>query len=1277
MNRFWKHFVCATIVLSCCLPLTAFAQLSHLLINTAHINNGNTALDVATGIDGTVFLANMQDGLRAYNYNGASFTNTAHIDDGGLAFGVAVGADGTVFLANHNDGLRAYSYDGSSFTNTAHIDNGGVANGVAVGADGTIFLANGDDGLRAYTYDGTSFTNTAHIDNGGRALDLTVHFDGTIFLANLDDGLRAYSYDGSSFTNTAHINDGGTAADVALDFNGIIFLANSSDGLRAYSYDGLSFTNTAHIGYPVSDALGVTVSVDGTVFLANLEDGLLAFRYDDSSFTNTAHIDNGGEGYDVAIGPDGTIFLANNFDGLRAYRYLEITHTFIVRNTNDAGSGSLRRAIIDANAIPNIAPNTPDIIRFDIEGPVPHTIQPDSALPDITDAVIIDGTTEPDANCDTWPGTLSVELDGTNAGVGASGLTLNSGASFSTIRGLVINRFDANGILVVESNRSKIDCNFIGIDVTGTVDLGNGNAGVKIANNAYGITVGGIEEGSGNIISGNGAYGVAIIGTPDSDVRENRVLGNRIGTNAAGTAAIPNDEGGVEVEYAKRNQIGGFSDWTRNVISGNGDGGSDVKGIYIANADSNLIHNNYIGTNAAGTAAVGNAAFGIRISASTFTRVFSNVISGNNAGLFIYSSESTVVHSNFIGTDVSGTMAIPNNFGIVTTRGTRASAIGGTFPGQGNLISGNIRSGISMSNATDNIIRANLIGTDITGSAALGNGEEGIVINGGNARFGVSRNNFVGGLSNGAGNIIAFNGGNGIGLSDRAGSSNAISGNSIFNNGLLGIDLGIFDSIGVSANDQGDSDMGVNNFQNYPLLTSAETDGSEITITGTFNSTANTNDFVLEFFANSVCNGDQNGNPQSDDYGEGETFLGFTTVNTDANGNASFSINLTADVAIGTFISATATSPDSSTSEFSQCIEATDGSLHNFLLLSAMDIEISGLQLSAGDMHANDDITFNKGFPGTHTGNLSAVDNIDISSKNTIDGDVNAGGDLDNDGTINGAANGSASVDPIDLPTLDPFTAGTEDVTVDGDDDVTLPPGMNKDVVVERDGTLRLNAGEYFLNELEFGTDTRLIVDVSGGDVIVNIVSDLEFGQRMIISVEGGSTSRFIINSIQTKNIDFGREATVIATIIAPDAKVRAGSYVRFSGSICAKDISFSSGPVIVGHNASLPKVVVNDEADIAELPQAFALAQNYPNPFNPTTNIGFQITNFEFVQLKIYDVSGRLVRTLVNEHRAAGNYTVSWDATNDFGAKVASGIYLYKLQAADFVQVKKMVLLK
>jgi hypothetical protein len=94
-------------------------------------------------------------------------------------------------------------------------------------------------------------------------------------------------------------------------------------------------------------------------------------------------------------------------------------------------------------------------------------------------------------------------------------------------------------------------------------------------------------------------------------------------------------------------------------------------------------------------------------------------------------------------------------------------------------------------------------------------------------------------------------------------------------------------------------------------------------------------------------------------------------------------------------------------------------------------------------------------------------------------------------------------------------------------------------------------------------------------------------------------------------------------------------------------------------------------------LPSAYSLAQNYPNPFNPQTTIAFSIAQRTNVRLAVYDVNGALVRTLANEKRAAGPYTVTWDGRDEHGTTVASGVYFYKLDAGSFTQTKKMVLLK
>lgn len=461
--------------------------------------------------------------------------------------------------------------------------------------------------------------------------------------------------------------------------------------------------------------------------------------------------------------------------------------TFTVINTNDAGPGSLRQAILDANGNPGA-----DTITFNIPGAGPHSIQPTSALPPVTDPVIIDGYTQTGASPNTnGPGlgsnaVLMIELDGTNGGSGRlHGLQIN--AAGSTLRGLVINRFSGNGVMICCSGATGnlVQGNFLGTDVTGSVDLGN-------------------------LVDG------------------------------------------VQIRGAANNTIGGITAEARNVISGN-----DVRGISIQGS---------------------------------------------------VDTTGNLVLGNFIGTDITGTVAVGNSQEGVVLRGTPGNTIGGTLPGARNLISGN-RGGVLIKNipslgvtgASQNLVEGNFIGTDVTGTANLGNGI-GVIIE-------EASDNTIGGTVSGAGNTIAFNH---LGVLVISGTGNAILRNSIFSNRISDVSgLGIgFERQNVTLNDVGDGDTGANNLQNFPVLSSAQSNGG-IVIKGTLNSTLNTV-FRLEFFANGAC--DPSG------HGEGERFLGSTTVATDSSGNVGFTVGFPISGIVGQQITATATDPGNSTSEFSQCI---------------------------------------------------------------------------------------------------------------------------------------------------------------------------------------------------------------------------------------------------------------------------------------------------------------------------------------------------------------------
>ena len=112
---------------------------------------------------------------------------------------------------------------------------------------------------------------------------------------------------------------------------------------------------------------------------------------------------------------------------------------------------------------------------------------------------------------------------------------------------------------------------------------------------------------------------------------------------------------------------------------------------------------------------------------------------------------------------------------------------------------------------------------------------------------------------------------------------------------------------------------------------------------------------------------------------------------------------------------------------------------------------------------------------------------------------------------------------------------------------------------------------------------------------------------------------------------------------------------------------------------AGLSKSAVDFDGDLiqATIPDGYALEQNYPNPFNPTTEISFGIPQAGEVKLAIYNLSGQLVRTLVSSQLSAGNHSVSWNATDDNGIRVSSGIYIYVLKAGSVTIQKKLTLMK
>jgi hypothetical protein len=287
-----------------------------------------------------------------------------------------------------------------------------------------------------------------------------------------------------------------------------------------------------------------------------------------------------------------------------------------------------------------------------------------------------------------------------------------------------------------------------------------------------------------------------------------------------------------------------------------------------------------------------------------------NVISGNgDCGVYVQDpgSTGTRIQGNYIGLSAAGTSALGNGGpGIGLINGATGVTIGGSAAGTGNVISGNL------GDLGDGIEIVGSGGNSVLGNY-IGTGADGTTYLG-NARIGVGvwdgANNVIGGTSAAVRNVILGNGFTGVQIAGNAAVGNQILGNSIDGNGALGIDLGI-DGV-PTPNDPGDPDTGPNGLQNYPVLTSVTT----TTAQGTLNSTP-LQTFRLEFYSS----------PDKDPsgYGEGRYFLGFTTAVTDGSGNSAFAVTFTTSASPGSWVSTTATDPNNNTSEFAFCLQASTG----------------------------------------------------------------------------------------------------------------------------------------------------------------------------------------------------------------------------------------------------------------------------------------------------------------------------------------------------------------
>jgi len=608
--------------------------------------------------------------------------------------------------------------------------------------------------------------------------------------------------------------------------------------------------------------------------------------------------------------------------------------TFVVKNTNDSGPDSLRAAIDAANAT-----GVADTIKFNIPGAGGHVITLASPLPAIDQPAVVNGQTQPGfagqplVRLDNGTGNasalgldltagsskvmglsitgfgteirlqnggggtvsgcwLGLDLAGAPAGGGGGVVILDSasnvvGGTSATARNVIAGAAAGQGVTILAgSSGNRVEGNYIGTDVAGRTKVPN-SGGVAVSGD--GNTIGGTGAGARNVVSGNVSDGVSLL----SGATGNVVEGNYIGLTASGKARLGNGQNGVRVTQADANTIGGTSSGARNVISGNG------LGVSITSASSNVVEGNSIGTDPTGTLAIGNTGGGVAITNAAGNTIggtsagAGNLISGNRGGngVVISGGSGDAVQGNWIGVDATGASILRNNQGVLILGGTN-HAIGGPVAGAGNVISGSVGEAVKVQNgATGTKIQGNRIGLAATGGAVLGNGAIGIALR-------AASGSAVGGTG-AAANTIAGSVLEGVLVDGQQGpaTGNAISQNSIFDNGTAGIEL---------AN-------GGNHLQAAPTITSATT-ATGATKVGLDLAVVAGASYVIELFANPNCDPSQP--PQ------GRQFLAAQKVAAKTTGTASISISVPA-LASEEGITATDTRRDTvDTSEFSACVQA-------------------------------------------------------------------------------------------------------------------------------------------------------------------------------------------------------------------------------------------------------------------------------------------------------------------------------------------------------------------
>ena len=990
--------------------------------------------------------------------------------------------------------------------------------------------------------------------------------------------------------------------------------------------------------------------------------------------------------------------------------------TFVVTTTSDAGPGSLRQAILDANADPASA----DRITFAIPGDGVRAILPATALPAITGPVDIDGYSQPGSRPSASPSTVNpqglaarplVALFGTaDLPDGTDGLVVVGPQV--TVSGLVVagfNRGDpsllASGIIFsgLSAVGGGVFGSFIGPHADGSACGGGNTVGVLILGGASETFVGQIFDGTANLIGCNGT-GVAVYGSP-----RNYVVGNLIGLNVRLDGATPL----VPLRNALNGVVLAFDGARGNAVIANAIAYTNEAfvsqtatnaGLLIAEgADDNVVQANRIGFHYTGVRIHDNGTGNgpernrllaneigrvrIPVPAGPFAPAFEldapntgagveirsasdndvggpgggrNVISANGGGVVITgASRTNEVKGNYIGTDVSGSEARRNvqfgvYVGLTAAPGVPSgNVIGGLSAGEGNVISGNGGEGIRLTGSENTLIVGNFIGLSGSGLSPMGNAGPGVTIS-------RSSGNRIGLGS--AANTIAYNRGGGviIGSTGETGPTtsraNSVESNRIdANERGTGFGLGIdLGNDGVTPNDAGDADDGPNGLTNAPVILTANVTGNTTTVRAQYQGTPGAT-VVFEMYANKVA----------DPSRSGEGLLPFFRTNPytiPASGVLEFEGTVTGvPLVVGALVTGLAHASTAfngqarfNTSEFSNAV-AVGGSPGG---VARFQIQNASAGLAA--FERTYDIFINGREVGYDLDFLEATASFEVPAGVPLTLEIKQ--------TSNG------------LALLRPTT-------------VTLPAGTYQNLFLIGlpigEGPFSENdEGASILEAILFGLfrpfpgvapppgEGRARVDV--GVTVVHAVTDAPRVDVVVLAT-GQVLARGLRYGVIAESVAVPAGRTTVEVRRSADQSVLTRATFNLNGLTGLTVPLTFAGFVNPSRNRNGPGLtlsviqpsgltIVDAEHDADGGPAALALDHARPNPVRDSATLAFTLAAAGPARLAVYDVLGREVAVLTDGERAAGVHVATLRA-----GLLAPGLYVVRLVAGGEARVQRL----